>query len=137
VAIPSPLGLLGHSDADALAHAVADALLGAAGLPDIGNLFPASDERYRGADSLELLREAAGLVRREQWELVWSDAVIEAQVPQLNDYLPAMRENLSKAVNSDGVPRVNVKAKSAEKTGDPGAGRSIICHAVATLRRGP
>jgi 2-C-methyl-D-erythritol 4-phosphate cytidylyltransferase/2-C-methyl-D-erythritol 2,4-cyclodiphosphate synthase len=137
VPILSPLGLLGHSDADALAHAVADALLGAAGLPDIGNLFPASDEQYRGADSMELLRQAIALVKRDRWEVVWVDAVIEAQVPRLNDYLPSMKKNMmEKLENPGGAPCFNVKAKSAEKTGDPGRGRSIACYAIATLRRG-
>jgi 2-C-methyl-D-erythritol 4-phosphate cytidylyltransferase/2-C-methyl-D-erythritol 2,4-cyclodiphosphate synthase len=135
VTIPSPLGLLGHSDADALAHAVADAVLGAAGLPDIGNLFPASDQRYKGADSLGLLRRAADLARREGWEVLWVDAVVVVQVPRLNEYLPLMRERLSEAMASERGLCVNVKVKSAEGTDDPGAGRSIVCHAVATLAR--
>ena len=142
VVIPSLLGLLGHSDADVLTHAVADALLGAAGLPDIGNLFPASDARYKNADSMELLREVVNLVKGEGWEIVWVDTVIEAQVPRLNPYLPAARENLSKVLNDDGnVPEdsswtcVNIKAKSAEETGDPGMAKSMVCRAVATLRK--
>jgi 2-C-methyl-D-erythritol 4-phosphate cytidylyltransferase/2-C-methyl-D-erythritol 2,4-cyclodiphosphate synthase len=133
VAVDSPLGLLGHSDADVLAHAVADALLGAAGLPDIGNLFPASDDKYKDADSMELLRETVELVRKDRWEIVWVDAVIEAQVPRLNGCLPAVRAKVS-AVLGPGL-RFNVKAKSPEKTGDPGAARAMVCHAVATLRR--
>ncbi|MDR1377582.1 MAG: 2-C-methyl-D-erythritol 2,4-cyclodiphosphate synthase [Synergistaceae bacterium] len=146
VEVPFSLGLLGHSDADVLAHAVADALLGAAGLPDIGNLFPASDESYRDANSLELLQRVVELVQKERWEIVWVDAVIEAQVPRLNAHLPAMREKLSAILSwrsdkrdSDGDfcpnSKVNLKVKSAEKTGDPGLGRSMICRAVATLRR--
>jgi 2-C-methyl-D-erythritol 4-phosphate cytidylyltransferase/2-C-methyl-D-erythritol 2,4-cyclodiphosphate synthase len=142
VEVPFSLGLSGHSDADVLAHAVADALLGAAGLPDIGNLFPASEESYRNADSMELLRRAVGLVRGEGWEIVWVDAAIEAQVPRLNAHLPAMREKLSVVLNpnADGPDSgkgfcVNLKAKSAEGTGDPGLGRSMVCRAVATLRR--
>ncbi|MDR1873836.1 MAG: 2-C-methyl-D-erythritol 2,4-cyclodiphosphate synthase [Synergistaceae bacterium] len=142
VRIESPLGLLGHSDADVLAHAVADAVLGAAGLPDIGNLFPADDEKYRGADSMELLREAANMAMREGWDVVWVDAVIEAQVPRLNARLPEMAERLSALLGPKLLdpksPRagcVNLKAKSPEKTGDPGAARSMVCRAVATLRR--
>jgi 2-C-methyl-D-erythritol 4-phosphate cytidylyltransferase/2-C-methyl-D-erythritol 2,4-cyclodiphosphate synthase len=146
VAVPSPLGLLGHSDADVLAHAVADALLGAAGLPDIGNLFPASDEGYKDADSMELLRRVVALVKGEGWKIAWVDAVIEAQVPRLNPYLTAARENLSKILNSGGNEYeyenpdcanicVNIKAKSAERTNDPGAARSMVCRAVATLER--
>ena len=134
VIIPSPLGLLGHSDADVLSHSVADALLGAAGLPDIGNLFPATDERYKGADSLELLRQVAELVKDEGWEVVWVDAVLEAQVPRLNSFLPAMAKELSAVLNSSGNGLcVNIKAKSPEHTGDPGVARSIVCRAVATL----
>ena len=129
----SPLGLLGHSDADLLAHAVADALLGAAGLPDIGNLFPASDERYRGADSMELLRDAVARARREGWRVVWVDAVIQAQVPRLNPHLPAMRERLSAVLNPGGANCVNIKAKSAEGTGDAGGAGSMTCWATATL----
>jgi 2-C-methyl-D-erythritol 4-phosphate cytidylyltransferase/2-C-methyl-D-erythritol 2,4-cyclodiphosphate synthase len=135
ITIPSPLGLLGHSDADVLAHAVADALLGAAGQPDIGNLFPASDERYKNADSMELLRQVTERVKRDRWEIVWVDAVIEAQVPRLNVYLPMVRENLSSVLNPGGGLCVSVKAKSAEGTDDPGAGKSIVCYVVATLER--
>ncbi|MDR1977234.1 MAG: 2-C-methyl-D-erythritol 2,4-cyclodiphosphate synthase [Synergistaceae bacterium] len=138
VVVPSPLGLLGHSDADVLGHAVADALLGAAGLPDIGNLFPASDERYENADSMELLRRVVELVKRAGWAIVWVDAVVEAQIPRLNPHLPAIGEKLSEVLNSgdrSGDLCVNVKAKSAEKTDDPGAGKSMVCHAVATLKR--
>ena len=131
----SPLGLLGHSDADILAHTVSDALLGAAGLPDIGNLFPASDEAYRGADSMELLRRVVGRVREEGWIVVWTDVVIQAQIPRLNAHLPEMRARLSALLNPGGSNCVNLKAKSAEGTGDPGLGRSMTCWAVATLSR--
>ncbi|MDR1733129.1 MAG: 2-C-methyl-D-erythritol 2,4-cyclodiphosphate synthase [Synergistaceae bacterium] len=135
VRIESPLGLLGHSDADLLAHTVSDAILGAAGLPDIGNLFPADDEKYRGADSMKLLGEVVEKVKGEGWSIVWVDAVIEAQIPRLNAHLPLMREKLSAFLNPQGENCVNLKAKSAEKTGDPGLGRSMVCRAVATLRR--
>lgn len=129
----SPLGLLGHSDADLLAHTVADALLGAAGLPDIGNLFPASDEAYRNADSMELLRRVVGRVREEHWAVVWVDVVIQAQIPRLNVRLPEMRARLSALLNPGGPNCVNIKAKSAEGAGDPGLGRSMTCWAAATL----
>lgn len=135
VLVESLLGLLGHSDADLVAHTVADALLGAAGLPDIGNLFPASDEQYKNANSMDLLRRAADMVKAERWEVTWVDVVIEAQIPRLNAFLPAMRENLSALLNPGGEYRVNLKAKSAEKTNDGGAGKSMTCWAVATLRR--
>ena len=123
----SPLGLLGHSDADLLAHTVSDALLGAAGLPDIGNLFPASDGAYRNADSMELLRRVVERVRKERWTIVWVDAVIQAQIPRLNAHLPEMRSRLSALLNPGGPNCVNLKAKSAEGTGDPGLGRSMTC----------
>lgn len=126
----SPLGLLGHSDADLLAHTVSDALLGAAGLPDIGNLFPASDETYRGADSMELLAEVVRKITEEGWTIVWIDSVIQAQVPRLNAFVPLMKERL---VSVLGSPQVNVKVKSAEGIGDEGAGRAMTCWAVATL----
>lgn len=130
----SPLGLLGWSDADLLAHAVADALLGAAGLPDIGTLFPADDERYRGADSMELLREVVGRVRAEGWAVVWVDAVIRAQLPRLAPHLPAMRARLSAVLRPDGRLCVNVKAKSAEGTGDAAGAGAMHCWATATLQ---
>lgn len=132
----SPLGLLGHSDADLLAHTVSDALLGAAGLPDIGNLFPASDEAYRGADSMELLRCVVERIRGEGWRVLWVDSVIQAQVPRLNAHLPEMRMRLSALLNPGGPNCVNLKAKSAEGTGDPGLGRSMTCWAAATLAYG-
>ena len=132
----SPLGLLGHSDADLLAHTVSDALLGAAGLPDIGNLFPASDEAYRDADSMELLQQVVERIREAGWTVVWVDAVIQAQVPRLNARLPEMRARLSALLNPGGPNCVNLKAKSAEGTGDPGLGRSMTCWAAATLSRG-
>ena len=135
VVVDSPLGLLGHSDADLLAHAVADALLGAAGLPDIGNLFPASDERYKNANSMELLKCVVEKVRQERWRISWVDGVIVAQVPRLNAFLPIMRDNLSALLAPEGTPCVNLKVKSAENTDDAGLGRSMTCYVVATLSR--
>ncbi|MBQ9580807.1 MAG: 2-C-methyl-D-erythritol 2,4-cyclodiphosphate synthase [Synergistaceae bacterium] len=129
----SPLGLLGHSDADLLSHAVADAILGGAGLPDIGNLFPASDDKFKNADSLELLREAYRLVKLNNFKVVWIDAVIQAQVPRLNKYLSLMRENFRKIFDDEDI--VNIKAKSAETLDDAGAGLSMTCWAAATLEQ--
>ena len=120
---------LGHSDADLLAHAVMDAVLGAAGLKDIGNLFPASDERFRGADSMKLLAEVMRLVEAEGWHVEFVDAVVQAQVPRLNKYLDAVRESLGRFF------AVNVKFKSAETLDDAGAGLSMTCWACATLRK--
>ena len=129
----SPLGLLGHSDADLLSHAIADALLGAAGLPDIGNLFPANDDTYKDADSVKLLKRAAELVRANGWRVEWVDAAVQAQVPRLNSYIPEMKKRLSDAINPGGADCVNIKAKSAEGIGDAGMGGSMNCWAVATL----
>ena len=127
----SPLGLLGHSDADLLSHAIADAILGGVGLPDIGNLFPASDEKFKNADSLELLREAYRLVKANNFKVAWIDAVIQAQVPRLNKYLGLMRENFKKIFDDKDI--VNIKAKSAENLDDAGAGLAMTCWAAATL----
>ena len=129
VAIESPLGLLGHSDADVLTHAVMDAVLGGAGLPDIGNLYPASDEKYEGADSIELLRDVMLRVNAEGWNVEFVDAVITAQVPRLNRY----REDILRSLG-EFFP-FNVKFKSGEGLDDCGRGMCMICRAVATLRR--
>ncbi len=127
VKIESPLGLLGHSDADVLTHALMDAVLGGAGLPDIGNLFPASDERFKGADSLVLMREVMRLVEAEGWTVEFADAVITAQVPRLNKYRDEIIGKLSEFFP------VNIKFKSAEELDDSGHGLCMTCRAVATL----
>ena len=129
VEIDSPLGLLGHSDADLLTHAVMDAILGAAGLPDIGNIFPASDQRFRGANSLGLLAEVMRLVESEGWRVEFVDAVVQAQVPRLNKY----REEIIAGLGN--FFPVNVKFKSAENLDDAGEGLSMTCWACATLRK--
>ena len=129
VKIDSPLGLLGHSDADVLTHAVMDSILGAAGLPDIGNLFPASDEKFKGADSMELLRKVIGLVEAEGFEIEFVDAVVTAQVPRLNKY----REEI--ILSMAGFFPFNVKFKSAEGLDDSGRGLCMTCSAAATLGR--
>ncbi|MBQ7665195.1 MAG: 2-C-methyl-D-erythritol 2,4-cyclodiphosphate synthase, partial [Synergistaceae bacterium] len=129
ILIDSRLGLLGHSDADLLTHSVMDAILGAAGLPDIGNLFPASDERFRNADSIELLREVMRLVSSEGWYVEFVDAVVQAQVPKLNAYREAIIASMKRFFE------FNVKFKSAEHIDDSGDGLSMTCWAAATLRR--
>ena len=129
VKIDSSLGLLGHSDADVLTHAVMDSILGAAGLPDIGNLFPASDEKFKGADSMELLRKVIGLVEAEGFEIEFVDAVVTAQVPRLNKY----REEIISSMA--GFFPFNVKFKSAEELDDSGRGLCMMCSAVATVGR--
>ena len=126
-------GLVGHSDADAVAHAVADALLGPAGLPDLGTLFPASDERYRGASSLDLLRDVVARVTGEGWSVGNVDVVINAERPVLAPHLDAMRKNLSDVLGS-GV-FVSMKPKRGEGIGAVGRGEGIAVWAVALLER--
>ena len=132
VEIPYDRGLLGHSDADALLHAITDALLGAAGLGDIGRHFPDTDERFKGADSIVLLTEAALRVREGGWQIANVDSTIVAQAPKLAPYIEAMRVRIGQAL--DLAPaQVNVKAKTAEKLGPVGMGQSIEARAVVLL----
>jgi len=132
VTIPHSHGLAGHSDADALAHAITDALLGAAALGDIGRHFPDSDERFRGADSLQLLAEAARRVRDAGFELGNIDSTIVAQAPKMAPHIEAMRERLAQAMGIE-AGRVSVKAKTAEKMGPVGRGEAIEARAVCLL----
>jgi 2-C-methyl-D-erythritol 2,4-cyclodiphosphate synthase len=134
VAIPHDRGLLGHSDADVLLHAITDALLGAAALGDIGRHFPDSDERFRGADSLLLLAEAGRRVREQGWQVANIDSTIVAQAPRLAAFTSRMGERIAQAL--DLAPgQVNVKAKTAEKLGPVGQGLAIEARAVALLTR--
>ena len=132
VNIPHTHGLLGHSDADALCHAITDALFGAAALGDIGHHFPDTDERFKGSDSLALLAEAARRVRAEGWEINNIDSTVVAQAPKLAPYIPAMREHIARVLAIDGS-QVNVKAKTAEKLGPVGQGLSMEARAVALI----
>jgi 2-C-methyl-D-erythritol 2,4-cyclodiphosphate synthase len=132
VTIPHDKGLLGHSDADALLHAITDALLGAAGLGDIGRHFPDTDERFRGADSAVLLAEAVRRVREQGWQLVNLDSTVIAQAPKLAPHIDAMRARIAQVLAID-TAQVNVKAKTAEKMGPVGEGRSIEARAVVLL----
>ncbi len=134
VTIPHSHGLLGHSDADALLHAITDALLGAAGLGDIGRHFPDTDAAFRGADSIVLLQAAAERVRGAGWAIVNIDSTIVAQAPKLAPHIPAMRERIATAL-ALAVDAVNVKAKTAEKMGPVGEGRAIEARAVCLLQR--
>ncbi len=125
-------GLLGHSDADVLLHAITDALLGAAGLGDIGRHFPDTDERFKGADSVVLLTEAAMRVRAQGFQIGNVDSTVIAQSPKLAPYIDAMRERIAQAL--DLAPaRVNVKAKTAEKLGPVGQGLAIEARAIVLL----
>jgi 2-C-methyl-D-erythritol 2,4-cyclodiphosphate synthase len=132
VEVPHSAGLLGHSDADVLLHAITDALLGAAGLGDIGRHFPDTDAQFRGADSAVLLAEAARRVRAAGWQIGNVDSTIVAQAPKLAPHIPAMCGRIA-AVLGIGTDQVNVKAKTAEKLGPVGEGRAMEARAVALL----
>lgn len=125
-------GLLGHSDADVLLHAVSDALLGAAGLGDIGKHFPDTDPAYKGADSLELLKIVARKIREKGYRVGNIDVTMIAQRPKLKDYIPQMVANIASAVDTT-PDRVNVKATTEEKLGFTGEGQGMSCHAVCLL----
>lgn len=132
VRIPHDKGLLGHSDADVLLHAITDALLGAAGLGDIGRHFPDTDERFRGADSAVLLAEALRRVREHGWTPVNLDSTVIAQAPKLAPHIESMRARIGELLGL-AAAQVNVKAKTAEKMGPVGEGRSIEARAVVLL----
>jgi 2-C-methyl-D-erythritol 2,4-cyclodiphosphate synthase len=128
-------GLLGHSDADALCHAITDALFGAAALGDIGHHFPESDAQYQGADSLALLSEAARRVRGAGWHIGNVDSTVIAQAPRLATHVAAMRQRIAGALGVE-LDQISVKAKTAEKMGPVGRGESIETRAVCLLWRG-
>ena len=132
VKIEYHLGLLGHSDADVLLHAVSDSLLGAAGLGDIGKHFPDTDPQYKGADSLLLLKVVAERVREAGYRVSNIDVTMIAQKPKLRPHIPQMEENIASAVGVD-VSRVNVKATTEEKLGFTGSMEGMSCHAVCLL----
>ena len=125
-------GLLGHSDADVLLHAVSDALLGAAGLGDIGRHFPDTDPKYKGADSLELLRQVAGKIAAAGYRVGNVDVTMIAQRPRLKDFIPQMEQNIASALNVE-PGRINVKATTEEHLGFTGSGEGMACHAVCIL----
>lgn len=132
VTVPHSTGLLGHSDADLLIHAIIDALLGAAGLGDIGRHFPDTDARFKGADSVVLLRETGRLLAERGLRIGNIDSTVIAQAPKLAPFIPAMRQCLAEALGLD-IAQVNVKAKTAEKLGPVGQGQSMEARAVALL----
>ncbi|MBM3357137.1 MAG: 2-C-methyl-D-erythritol 2,4-cyclodiphosphate synthase [Betaproteobacteria bacterium] len=135
VRIPHERGLAGHSDADVLVHAVCDALLGAAGLGDIGTHFPDSDPRYKDADSRGLLREVARLLAQRGLRVVNLDATVIAQAPKMAPHIPAMRENLAADLGI-ATAAVNIKAKTTERLGFVGRGEGIAADAVALVDAG-
>ena len=132
ITIPHSHGLLGHSDADALAHAITDALLGAAAMGDIGKLFPDNSAEFKGADSMLLLTLAYAQVQSAGWQIVNIDSTIIAQAPKMAPHIPAMRARLAQALGIDAA-QVNVKAKTAEKMGPVGEGLAIEARAVCLL----
>ena len=134
VTVPFDRGLLGHSDADVLTHAVMDALLGAAALGDIGKLFPDSEVAYAGADSIALLERVTALLREHGWQVGNVDATVVAQAPKLAPYIPEMRRRLAEAMGLD-VDCVSVKATTEERLGFTGSGEGMAAHAVALIER--
>lgn len=132
VEIPYEKGLLGHSDADVLTHAVMDSLLGACALGDIGKHFPDSDERYRGADSIELLKHCCGILKDNGYRIINVDSTICAQAPKLAPYIEDMRRRLSEAMEID-ISAVSVKATTEEKLGFTGEGLGISATAVCLI----
>ncbi len=134
VKIDHPVGLLGHSDADVLLHAICDALLGAAALGDIGRHFPYSDPRYKGIDSRELLRHVAGLLRKQGWQTGNVDATIIAQSPKMAPHIAAMCAHIAADLGVD-VGAINVKATTTEQLGFTGRGEGIAAEAVCLIQR--
>lgn len=134
IEIPYHLGLLGHSDADVLLHAITDALLGAAALGDIGTHFPDTDARFKGADSGILLAEAARRVREKGFEIGNVDSTVIAQAPKLMPYMPAIRSRIAQVLGLD-LEQVNVKAKTAEKMGPVGQGQAMEARAIVLLTK--
>ena len=136
VTIPCEFGLEGHSDADILAHAITDALLGAAALGDIGMHFPDTDPRWKGADSLQFLRHARDLAAQKNYRIVNVDSTVILERPKLKDYRAPIREKLAAVLDLD-IDQVSVKFKTAEKVGPVGEGRSAEAQALVTLCRQP
>ena len=136
VTIPYERGLLGHSDADVLLHAVMDALLGAAALGDIGRHFPDTDPKYKGADSLRLLEMVGELVKQEGYKIANIDATIIAQKPKMSPHIESMRENIARVLEAD-ISQINVKATTEEGLGFTGEGAGISSQAICLLEEHP
>lgn len=134
VDIPYEKGLLGHSDADVLVHAIMDSILGALALGDIGKLFPDNDSAYKGADSMKLLEQVASIAEEKGFTVGNIDSTILCQAPKLAGYIDNMRENIAKACNTD-VGNISVKATTEEKLGFTGSGEGIAAHAVCIMQK--
>ena len=133
VEIPYEKGLLGHSDGDVLTHAIIDSIIGALGKGDIGGFFPDTDPKFKDASSIDLLKEIAGLARKEGYEVIWVDSTVIAESPRLSPYMDKMKE----AISGTGIgrDRINIKAKTNEKMGFTGRGEGIEAQAVCLLGR--
>jgi 2-C-methyl-D-erythritol 2,4-cyclodiphosphate synthase len=134
ITVPFEKGAVSHSDGDVLAHAICDALLGAAGLGDIGSHFPDTDPKWKGVSSLRFLEQVSDLLDQSGWSIDHVDAVVVTEKPKLNPHFPAMREALSQALGVD-LARIHLKAKTNEGVDAVGHGEAIAAHAVATLER--
>ena len=134
VKIPYSLGLLGHSDADVLLHAIMDSLLGAAALGDIGKHFPDSDDRYKGISSIELLKHVGSLLKENDWLIENIDSTIIAQKPKMAPHIENMRKNISEALNID-IGQINVKATTEEGLGFTGEGKGISSQSICLLTK--
>jgi 2-C-methyl-D-erythritol 2,4-cyclodiphosphate synthase len=134
VIVPHDMGLLGHSDADVLAHAISDAVLGALALGDLGKYFPDSDPKWKGADSLTLLKECVRLVKEKGWEIANVDSTIVCQKPKLAPHIPGMIEKVSQALGVS-LDRVSVKAKTTEEMGFEGRQEGVSAQAVVMLQK--
>ena len=131
---PNNLGLDGHSDADVLIHSIMDALLGALSLGDIGKYFPPSDEKWKDANSLFLLSEVIGLIRKEGWEVNNIDSVVIAERPKINPFIELIKKNISKVLKID-INFIGIKATTNEKLGPEGKEEGISCHSVVLLEK--
>jgi len=133
VEVPFKKGLLGHSDADVLCHAMVDSIIGALGLGDIGRHFPDTDDRWKDASSIALLKETVGLMRMSGYDILWMDSVIIAEEPKMGPFIDSMKEEISRA----GIPRerINIKAKTAEGIGLIGKGEGMAAQAICLLVR--
>jgi len=134
VDIPHERGLAGHSDADALTHALIDAILGAAAMGDIGKMFPDTDERWKGADSIMLLRQAWAAVSAEGWRIANADCTVITEKPKMAPHITEMRRNLAEALGTD-IENISVKAKTDEKMGFAGRGEGLKCLAAVLLEK--
>ncbi|MBN1534951.1 MAG: 2-C-methyl-D-erythritol 2,4-cyclodiphosphate synthase [Spirochaetes bacterium] len=135
VRIEHPRGLLGHSDADVLIHAIIDSLLGPADMGDIGTNFPDTDDRYRGARSLDLLRTVGGMLKEKHWGIVNIDAILVCRQPKIATHVPAMKQNISSALDGLAEERINIRGKTTEGLGFTGRDEGIAAMAVSLLSR--